>query len=304
MLTFRPILPEDIVWAGPLLAESGYFSCEFCFTNIFIWQQTYGSRIARFEDFVLVCHEDDEAVFALLPAGRGDLAAALRAMREYAGSRQLSFYSVPPAMRDQIEEVFPGCVTLAASRPNYDYILDMQTFLDLPGSTYQKRRYELRHFARQMPSAAFTPMTPADYEDVRSFMAEWCSHYSGEDKSGIQAESLALEAALTHYDALGLMGGVLRAEGQLLGFSIGSPLNPSVLCGHIQKARHDIRGAFFTVAHEFARMYGSAYRWLNCEDDLGQPGLRAAKLSYHPAWLEEKYMACLKSQSLCAEQLA
>ena len=91
MLTFRPILPEDIVWAGPLLAESGYFSCEFCFTNIFIWQQTYGSRIARFEDFVLVCHEDGEAVFALLPAGRGDLAAALRAMREYAGSRQLSF---------------------------------------------------------------------------------------------------------------------------------------------------------------------------------------------------------------------
>ena len=171
MLTFRPILPEDIVWAGPLLAESGYFSCEFWFPHLFLGPPPDGSRLARVAAFVPGGHAAAAAGFALLPAGRGDLAAALRAMREYAGSRQLSFYSVPPAMRDQIEEVFPGCVTFAASRPNYDYILDMQTFLDLPGSTYQKRRYELRHFARQMPSAAFTPMTPEDYEDVRSFMA-------------------------------------------------------------------------------------------------------------------------------------
>jgi len=44
------------------------------------------------------------------------------------------------------------------------------------------------------------------------------------------------------------------------------------------------------VNREFARLLFQECRYLNREQDLGDMGLRSAKLSYHPVELVKKYL--------------
>ena len=66
---------------------------------------------------------------------------------------------------------------------------------------------------------------------------------------------------------------------------------------HFEKADGEIQGAYAIVNREFARLVKARYpqvRYLNREDDMGLPGLRKAKESYHPDLMVEKYRAVWK----------
>ena len=55
-----------------------------------------------------------------------------------------------------------------------------------------------------------------------------------------------------------------------------------------------MEGAYNIINREMARNVCAGFPLINREDDVGDEGLRAAKLSYHPAIIEPKYLAALK----------
>ena len=54
-------------------------------------------------------------------------------------------------------------------------------------------------------------------------------------------------------------------------------------------------GVYPTVCSEFLLHSGSAYRYVNREDDVGDEGLRQSKLSYKPEYILNKYVAVWKT---------
>jgi len=92
-----------------------------------------------------------------------------------------------------------------------------------------------------------------------------------------------------HFQDLSLTGGVVFVDGRLEAFTVGEKLNAETVVIHLEKANPEIRGLFAAINQSFLEGSWQDTPWVNREQDLGEPGLRKAKLSYHPHHLEEKF---------------
>jgi hypothetical protein len=95
--------------------------------------------------------------------------------------------------------------------------------------------------------------------------------------------------ALSQAVVLGLEGVVVTIEGAVRAFAVGERLNQNTAICHFEKADHFMEGLSQLVNREFARLLFTCCIYVNREQDLGEPGLRNAKLSYHPVELVKKF---------------
>ena len=99
---------------------------------------------------------------------------------------------------------------------------------------------------------------------------------------------------MDHYHALGLEGGLIRVYGEVVAFTMGDRLNSDTYDVHFEKAYGELQGAYAMINREFARWVRAKHpnvRYLNREDDMGVEGLRKAKESYYPDYLEVNFSA-------------
>ena len=107
------------------------------------------------------------------------------------------------------------------------------------------------------------------------------------------AEACVSENALRERKLLGLKGGLIRADGEVVAFAVGEQINEDTLVVHIEKAFSEVPGAYAFINQQFLVHEADGLKYVNREDDVGEPGLRKAKLSYHPEFLVEKGFARL-----------
>ena len=116
----------------------------------------------------------------------------------------------------------------------------------------------------------------------------------------ISFEHDALIRAFAAFERLGLEGGVLYANGRIVGFSMGEMANEDTFDVHFEKADINMNGAYPMVCRELTRMLMAKYpalQFINREDDMGLESLRQSKLSYKPEYLLEKFIAREKDEN-------
>ena len=104
-------------------------------------------------------------------------------------------------------------------------------------------------------------------------------------------EGKAVKKAIKYYKELGLSGGVIRANGKIVAFSMGDRLNDDTFLVHIEKAFYDIQGAYPMINKQFVIANCDEFQYVNREEDAGDEGLRKAKLSYRPHIILRKFYA-------------
>lgn len=291
MFDFRKIQLSDRDRANAALGVSDFQGCEYSFANNLSWHRLADTLMTFDGDFYISCSfYDGEPVF-IMPAGvpldgQGrarylDLFCRLERFVARDG-HLLRVCSVTDDSLGWLKGEFP-CVEVTSSRDSSDYIYDTNDLITLPGKRFHGKRGHIKSFKQH--DWYCRELTAEDFDECALFAA---GSYSSDEFSAA-VEQYAIHSFFTNFDTLELKGLALYFEGELAGFTIGERLNSDTFVVHIEKARGDIRGAYPTLANEFASRFAAGLRFINREEDLGLEGLRCSKLSYHPVKLLEKY---------------
>ena len=303
MIDFRDPEIQDRDWVERCFRASGNLGCEYSFATLFLWSATYRQQVARMGDFVLERLLGEPGAGYLFPAGSGPLEPALSALEADAAERgePCRFFCVTPEQKELLEAARPGRYRLEPDRNGWDYLYQAERLASLPGKKLQAKRNHIHRFTDRFPDWRVEEITVDNLAECAEMDLEWNRRYRSLPDSDPEREAQsrlderhALSRAFAHYGELGLFGLLLRAEGRLVAFTMGSPIGADTFDIHFEKAYGEIQGAYPMINREFARWIREHYpqvRYLNREDDMGLEGLRRSKNSYYPDRMVEKYLA-------------
>jgi hypothetical protein len=99
----------------------------------------------------------------------------------------------------------------------------------------------------------------------------------------LQRELAALECTLCHFDEFGQQGLLISIDDRPVAFSIFEVISPTTVAVHFERALRSYKGLYQVINCETAKVIAAeGFQFINREEDLGDAGLRDAKMSYHP----------------------
>lgn len=264
-------------------------NCEFTFANNILWEPFYEISYAVVEDMLVFLSY--EAEFSVsYPLGKNDVKKTVDALSEYFArlGRPFRMHLVSPAQFKKLEELYPGRFKVEYERDYADYVYESERLISLAGKKLHGKRNHINRFKDNYPDWQYERITDENTADCLAMAEEWRLKNGCFEKGDKHKEFCVTKRALKELKELGLTGGLIRAGGKVVAFSIGEPCGEDMFVVHIEKAFSDIQGAYPIINQQFVANEASAYRYINREEDTGEEGLRKAKLSYDPAFLMEK----------------
>jgi len=299
MISFKDIELSDRELIIRYTQNSPRRNCDLSFSNLCSWRFLYNTQFAILDGYLLLKFWAEEELVYMMPIGNGDLKKVLEALIEDAHQEGKPFclLGICSGMCSELETFMPGKFQFTADRDYADYLYLRTALATLSGKKLQAKRNHVNKFKRTY-NCEYTPITPDRIQECLELEAIWCKANNCDQHEGTGNERRALVYALHHFDELGLMGGILHVDGKIVAFTFGMPINQDTFGVHVEKADTSIDGAYAMINHEFAKHIPEQYIYINREEDLGIEGLRKAKLSYQPAIILDKYMACLKGEPM------
>ncbi len=301
-IDFRPITLDDKEIITSYTYPSHYRNCDFSFANMCSWYFLYESEFAIVDDFLVIRFliDDKTRRAYMMPVGNGDLKQIISRLEEDALTQghPLLMLGITPDAKVELENVMPGEFHYIPERNYFDYIYLREDLVNLTGKKYQPKRNHINKFKKQY-RYAYMPITPELVPECLELERTWYkANRTDEDREELSFERRSITYALNHFNELGLTGGAICQDHQIIAFSFGMPINKDTFGVHIEKADTNFEGIYALINQEFTAHLPEQYTYINREEDLGIPGLRQAKLSYHPAILLEKNAAVKKHSKI------
>ena len=203
---------------------------------------------------------------------------------------------VPFHMLEILDKAMPGELVFEADRPNFDYVYNTSDLIELKGRAYHSKKNHLNYFLAHY-DYEYSEMSPALYTDYVEFIREFNERKSPADPHErllLEYEERAMRDVFLNLDTVGFLSGSIRIGGKVEAISIGGKLGTKTVTVHVEKANTEFRGLYQAINNEFCRHMAANVKRINREEDMGIPGLRKAKLSYHPVKFIETYEVSLK----------
>lgn len=282
----REILLDDKPIFDRLFAARPPEISAYTFTNIFAWRESHDAAVSRLGDHLIIHYNPAGRRICLEPLGDGPADQAIEDAFRRSGEHDMEFAYAHSATASLLRGS-PAC-SIELDRDNADYLYLAEDLINLAGRKYDAKRNFINRF-RLHNEYEYVTMTQETAFECIEFADYWCEERSCDTVEGLRKERCAVYQMLTSFDALRIRGGAIRVEGRIVAFCLGENLNPETLVVHVEKADPNIEGLYQLVNNEFCAHEATGLNYVNREQDLGVPGLRKAKESYHPVKLVETY---------------
>lgn len=285
----RPEL-EDQEIIHSYFEKSPSRSCERTFANVYLWSRHYKVEYAIIEGALVFKDNSEKALFAY-PAGDDDsVHKAIEWLNQYSNTvnAPLMFYNVTEENFSQLEGWYPDVYKIQYDPDQADYVYDSEKLMTLAGKKLHGKRNHINKFKSLHENWSYEKLNEDNVEECFQMALKWRTQNGCDEDVEKNAEMCVTLNSLRLYKELGLVGGVLRAEGKIVAFTIGEPMCEDTFVVHIEKAFADVDGAYPMINQQFAQHECTDYAYINREDDTGSAGLRKAKLSYQPAFMVQK----------------
>ena len=288
---FKPIESKDFDKLQAQLSTEKRNICELAAANLLIWKDFDRPETTLINNNLCIrINPLNDEPFFLEPLSHNKLDETIKTCL---GSAK----NISRVSEDFIRLIPGNNYNITCLRSQFDYVYKIKELAELKGKKFDAKRNHIKRFIKQFPGYEFSPLSFKHKNDIFALFDKWFnirkeSRYF--PRLAYNAQKGALEYTCRHFNDLGLIGGEILACNKLIGFVIGSKLNTSTISAHFQYCDPEIQGAPQTILWEACNKLFNGYEFINLEQDLGIPGLRQAKLSYHPYKIEKKFEISLK----------
>ena len=261
---------------------------EFTFAGLYLFRNKYNYRISRNgEDggFIISgeqpAHGEEKAkTFFMTPCGAPDWETleSLFATHDY--WKNIS-ESVLSPVREMLKE---RGIVAEEDRDNFDYLYYRTDLAELAGKKYHKKKTHVNNFLYAYPDYEQKPMNPGLVPAAIEILDRW------QQDRGEGGDYKAAREALDLFNSITLRGSIFFVSGKPAAYCLGESIaRGKMFAIHFEKAIDEYKGIYQFMNQAFAAALPRFFTLINREQDLGNEGLRQAKMTYRPCGFVQKY---------------
>jgi hypothetical protein len=262
-------------------------SSDYSFVNLWSWADTYGLLWAWTPDLVWIKQTYPHEVF-WAPVGawdqvdweESDLACL---------NQDVSFIRVPETLAILWKEKLGDRVSAEASRSQWDYLYSIPELATLKGNRFHKKKNLVNQFKKNY-EFQYLPLTEAVTDLAAGMQESWCVWRDCESNEVLDDENAAIAKVLSSWQKLErITGGAIMVGSNMVAYTVAEYLAGDTLLIHFEKGNPEYKGVYQAINQMFLEQVGNNFQIVNREQDLGDEGLRKAKLSYLPIDFLKKF---------------
>ncbi|MCQ2608495.1 MAG: phosphatidylglycerol lysyltransferase domain-containing protein [Bacteroidales bacterium] len=284
-IDFRPVTLQDRQKIEQYTLLYAPQDCEFSFGNLFCWQEIQNTHFAIFQDCLLLRFTIKGKNIYTFPIGKNITNDLFQAIQEQLPDA--TFQAEESVLKQFCDE---SAYSITPHRDFFDYIYLRENLANLTGKHYQQKRNHINKF-KSCYQYEYKPLDNTLTQKCILLEQEWRQRHNTQEQSSYNAEEQAISKALTYFEELQLIGGVIIINNTIEAFSIGCPITNNTFDIQFEKANSAFDGIYSIINQEFTKRLPDKFIYINREEDLGKEGLRKSKLSYKPHSFIEKSTA-------------
>lgn len=268
------------------------------FINQFIWEDYYNTKYYSNDKYLMYVTNRNNKLIPMMPyCKQEDIISVFTEIKDHWNNElnlPLTMYFLDKPFVEEIKTIdgFEDQFEIIEDRDSFDYIYDAEQLKTLRGKKFHKKKNHLNRFLRTYEGRyEYKTINCTQMDEIAAFYRRWLQNRGAEDvQDTLEYEDAGVRKVFQNcFDVDCRFGGVY-VDGVLEAFSIGT-YDPEIKCAfiHTEKANTNVSGLYNFINQQFLINEFPDAEIVNREDDLGQEGLRKAKLSYRPIRLEEKY---------------